>query len=276
MSYNKNTALARSGHAEQLDPDYLVLGNGTNKTVDGSLIPYAFFGLFGRLNYNYDDKYLLTANFRRDGSSRFGYGYKYGNFPGVSAGWRISKETFIQLPKKQTELKLRGGYGQLGNANIGDFRYLALLNPNIVYNFNGSKVIGGTQTNVIDPNIHWETKTTSNVGIDATFFDGAIDLTAEYYNNKATDALIGEPIPASVGSNDTAPLTNAASIRNTGIEINLGYHNNKGAFTYSVSGNLSTVKNTLLALSSGETSRIVGGFINTVGAGDRSSLWTCS
>ena len=265
VSYNKNTALVRSGHAEQLDPNYLVLGNGTNKTVDGSLTPYAFFGLFGRLNYNYDDKYLLTANFRRDGSSRFGYGYKYGNFPGISAGWRISKEAFIHLPKWITELKLRGGYGQLGNANIGDFRYLALLNPNIVYNFNGTKVTGGAQTNVIDPNIHWETKTTSNIGIDATFFDGAIDLTAEYYNNKATDALIGEPIPASVGSNDTAPLTNAASIRNTGIEINIGYHNNKGAFTYNVSGNLSTVKNTLLALSSGETSRIVGGFVNTVG-----------
>jgi TonB-linked SusC/RagA family outer membrane protein len=265
VSYNKNTSLTRSGHAEQLDPDYLVLGNGTNKTVDGSLTPYAFFGLFGRLNYNYDDKYLLTVNFRRDGSSRFGYGYKYGNFPGVSAGWRISKESFVHLPKWVTELKLRGGYGQLGNANIGDFRYLALLNPNIVYNFNGTKVIGGTQTNVVDPNIHWETKTTSNIGIDATFMDGAIDLTAEYYNNKATDALIGEPIPASVGSNDTAPLTNAASIKNTGIEINLGYHNHKGAFTYSVTGNLSTVKNTLLALSNGETSRIVGGFVNTVG-----------
>lgn len=265
LSYNKNTALTRLGHAEQLDPDYLVLGNGSNKTVDGSLTPFAFFGLFGRLNYNYDDKYLLTANFRRDGSSRFGYGYKYGNFPGVSAGWRISKEKFIHLPKWINELKLRGGYGQLGNANIGDFRYLALLNPNIVYNFNGTKVIGGTQTNVVDPNIHWETKTTSNVGIDASFLDGMFDLTAEYYNNKATDALIGEPIPASVGSVDTAPLTNAASIKNTGVEINVGYHNNKGAFTYNVTANVSTVKNTLLKLSNGETSRIVGGFINTVG-----------
>lgn len=265
LSYNKNTALVRTGHAEQLDPDYLVLGNGTNKTVDGSLTPYAFFGLFGRVNYNFDDKYLLTANFRRDGSSRFGYGYKYGNFPGVSAGWRINKEEFIHLPKWVTELKLRGGYGQLGNANIGDFRYLALLNPNIVYNFNGTKVTGGTQTNVIDPNIRWETKTTKNIGIDAVFLDGMFDLTAEYYNNKATNALIGEPIPASVGSIDVAPITNAASIKNTGIEINLGYHQNTGPFTYNITANVSTVKNTLLKLSNGETSRIVGGFINTVG-----------
>lgn len=265
MSYNKNTALVRTGHAEQLDPNYLVLGNGINKTVDGSLIPYSFFGLFGRVNYNYDDKYLLTANFRRDGSSRFPPGSKYGNFPGVSAGWRISKESFIHLPKWVTELKLRGGYGQLGNANIGDFRYLALLNPNIVYNFNGTKVIGGTQTNVVDPQIRWETKTSSNIGLDATFLDGMFDLTAEYYNNKATDALIGEPIPLSVGSIDITPLTNAASIRNTGVEINIGYHNNKSAFTYNISANVSTVKNTLLKLSDGETSRIVGGFVSTVG-----------
>ncbi len=265
VSYNKNTSLYRSGHAEDVDPDYLVLGNGNNKTVDGSMVPYAFFGMFGRLNYNFDDKYLLTANFRRDGSSRFGYGYKYGNFPGVSAGWRISKESFIHLPKWVNELKLRGGWGQLGNANIGDFRYLALLNPNIVYNFSGTKVTGGTQTNVVDPNIRWETKTTSNIGVDATFFDGMFDLTAEYYNNKASNALIGEPIPASVGSIDTAPITNAASIRNTGVEINLAYHKKGGDFTYSIAGNVSTVKNTLLKLSEGETSRIVGGFISTVG-----------
>ena len=265
MSYNKNSALSRFGHAEQLDPNYLVLGNGTNKTVDGNLIPYSFFGLFGRLNYSYDDKYLFTASIRRDGSSRFPPGNKYGNFPGVSAGWRISKEEFIHLPKWINELKLRGGYGQLGNANIGDFRFLSLLNPNIVYNFNGTKATGGLQTNVVDPNLKWETKTTSNIGVDATFLDGMFDFTGEYYMNKTTNALIGEEIAATVGSNDRFPTTNAASIKNTGIELNLGYHNNKGAFTYNITANVSTVKNTLLKLTGTETSRIVGGFINTVG-----------
>lgn len=265
MSYNKNNALSRYGHAEQVDPNYLVLGNGSNKTVDGNRIDYSFFGLFGRLNFSYDDKYLFTASIRRDGSSRFGPNNKYGNFPGVSAGWRISKEEFIHLPKWISELKLRGGYGQLGNANIGDYKYLPILNPNVVYNFNGTKVIGGTQINIVDPNIRWETKTTSNIGLDASFLGGMFDLTAEYYINKATNALIGEQVPASLGSIDTFPLTNAASIKNSGIELNLGYHNNNGAFTYNITGNLSTVKNTLLKLSGTETSRIVGGFINTVG-----------
>ncbi|WP_442589756.1 SusC/RagA family TonB-linked outer membrane protein [Pedobacter sp. AW31-3R] len=265
MSYNKNTTLTRWGHTENVDPNYLILGNGSNKSVDGNYFPYTFYGVFGRVNYNYDDKYLITANFRRDGSSRFARGNKYGNFPGVSAGWRISKEEFIQLPSWVTELKLRGGYGQLGNANIGEFQYDPTINPNIPYSFGGVRVIGGSQTNVVDPYIRWETKTTSNVGFDATFLGGMFDLTAEYYRNKATNALIGMPIPLSVGSNNTTPLTNAASIKNTGVEINLGYHNNKGEFTYNITANVSTVKNTLLALSDGETSRIVGGFINTVG-----------
>lgn len=265
MSYNKNTTLNRYAHAEQLDPKFLVLGNGSNKTVDGNYFPYTFYGVFGRVNYNYDDKYLLTANFRRDGSSRFGVGNKYGNFPGVSAGWRISKEEFIHLPSWVSELKLRGGYGQLGNANIGEFQYEDLLNPNIVYNFNGTKVVGGTQTNLVDPYIRWETKTTSNIGIDATFLGGMFDLTAEYYRNKATDALISALLPATLGTISGTQTTNAASIKNTGIEVNLGYHHTTGAFTYNISGNMSTVKNTLLALSDGETSRIVGGFVSTVG-----------
>lgn len=265
MSYNKNTTLIRLGHTENVDPNYLVLGNGSNKTVDGSFFPYTFYGIFGRLNYNYDDKYLITANFRRDGSSRFGDDNKYGNFPGVSAGWRVSKEEFIQLPTWVTELKLRGGYGQLGNANIGEFGYMAFLNPNIPYNFNGIPVFGGAQTKVVDPYIRWETKTTANVGFDATFFGGMVDLTAEYYMNKSTNALISERIPLTIGTTDPVRPTNAASIKNTGIEINLGYHNTAGEFTYNISANVSTVKNTLLALSGTENSRIVGGFVSTIG-----------
>jgi TonB-linked SusC/RagA family outer membrane protein len=264
VSYNKNTTLNRSAHAENLDPDYLVLDNGSNKTVAGSFFPYAFFGVFGRLNYNYDDRYLLTANFRRDGSTRFAPGNKYGNFPGLSAGWRISKEKFFKSGFI-SDLKLRGGYGQLGNANIGEFLYQGFLNPNIVYNFNGTKVVGGTQTNVFDNTIRWETKITANAALDASFLDGKFDLTAEYYNNKTSDALIGVQIPASVGSVNTFPTVNAASMRNTGYEIVAGYHKKGGAFTMDISANVTTVANKLLQLNSTETERIVGGFVSKVG-----------
>lgn len=264
VSYNKNTTLNRSAHAENLDPDYLVLDNGSNKTVAGSIFPYAFFGVFGRLNYNYDDRYLLTANFRRDGSTRFAPGNKYGNFPGISAGWRISKEKFFKSGFI-SDLKLRGGYGQLGNANIGEFLYQGFLNPNIVYNFNGTKVVGGTQTNVFDNTIRWETKITANAAVDASFLNGKFDLTAEYYNNKTSDALIGVQIPASVGSINTFPTVNAASMRNTGYEIVAGYHKKGGDFTMDISANVTTVSNKLLQLNSTETERIVGGFVSKVG-----------
>ncbi|HWW37861.1 TonB-dependent receptor [Pedobacter sp.] len=265
ISYNKNTTSTLSGHSEQVDPNYLVLDNGTNKSLAGSKYPYAFFGMFARLNYNYDDRYLLTANFRRDGSTRFAPGNKYGNFPGISAGWRISKEKFFTLPSFISDLKLRGGYGKLGNANIGEFLYQGYLNPNIVYNFNGSKVVGGTQTNVYDSTIKWETKITKNIALDASLFHGMFDVTAEYYNNKTSDALIGVQIPASVGSINTYPTVNAASMRNSGFEVVMGYHKKQGDFTMDLSANVTTVSNELLELNSTETQRIVGGFVSKVG-----------
>ncbi|MDR6339330.1 TonB-linked SusC/RagA family outer membrane protein [Filimonas zeae] len=264
-SYTKNTTLNRYSHAENVDPDFTVLDNGDNKTTAGNQFDYSFYGVFGRLNYSYADKYLLTANFRRDGSSRFSKVNKYGYFPGVSAGWRVSKEAFIKLPSFISDLKIRGGWGQLGNANIGNYLYQAYLNPNIVYNFNGTRVIGGLQTQVVDPNIQWETKTTTNIGFDAVLLDGKFDVTAEYYNNKSTNLLVDIPIPTSVGSTNTSVLTNAASLRNYGVEITAAYHHRKGAFTYDISANFTTLSNRVLELGGNRSQRIVGGFLTRVG-----------
>lgn len=264
-SYTKNNTLVRTGHSENVDPNYPVLDNGINKTSSGFQDEYAFFGIFGRLNYSYDEKYLLTANIRRDGSSRFAPENKYGYFPGVSAGWRITKEEGIHLPAFISDLKIRGGWGQLGNANIANYAYLAYLNPNIVYNFNGTRVVGGLQTNVVDPTIRWETKTTTNVGFDAVLLGGMFDLTAEYYNNKSTDLLVGVPIPATVGSINSEPTVNAASLKNSGIEIVAAYHKRRGALTYDISANFTTLKNTVLELGGSRSQRIVGGFITKVG-----------
>lgn len=264
-SYIKNSSLYRYGHAENVDPDYLVLDNGDNKTTSGNKSEYTFFGVFGRLNYSFNDRYLLTANVRRDGSSRFAPGKKYGVFPGISAGWRISNEKFLKMPSFISDLKIRGGWGQLGNANIANYAFRAYLNPNIVYNFNGTRVVGGLQTQVVDPNIHWETKTTTNIGFDAVLLDGAFDLSAEYYNNKSTDLLVEIPIPTSVGATNTTVLTNAASVKNYGVEINAAYHKRKGAFTFDVIANFTTLANRVLELGGNQSQRIVGGFITKVG-----------
>ncbi|MEI6946089.1 TonB-dependent receptor [Paraflavisolibacter sp. H34] len=264
-SYIKHNALTRTGHSENVNPDFPVLQNGTNQSAWGEMQEYSFSGLFGRVNYNFADKYLLTANFRRDGSSRFAPANKYGNFPGLSAGWRLSKEEFLNLPDFITDLKLRGGWGQLGNANIGNYLWQAFLNPNVVYNFNSVRVTGGLQTNVVDPTIRWETKTTSSAGFDATFLNGMFDLTAEYYNNKSSDVLVPVNIPLTVGSINSAPVVNAASLKNSGFEVVAGYHKRKGALTFDVSANFTTQKNKVLAISGNTDKRIVGGFITKVG-----------
>src|SRR5699024_10504741 len=116
----------------------------------------------GRLNYNYDDRYLMTATLRRDGSSRFAPENRFGNFPSLALGWRISNEEFFNV-SEINQLKLRASYGELGNQNIGDYLYQGVINRNIPYNFDGNRVLGGIQTSIISENIKWETTTSVNV-----------------------------------------------------------------------------------------------------------------
>jgi TonB-linked SusC/RagA family outer membrane protein len=248
--YQDGGSVIRNGHSENFQkPYYPVLDNGNNKTSSGSETRNTLLSYLGRLNYNFDEKYLLTATLRRDGSSRFSEKYRYGYFPSVAVGWRITNEEFINLPQNIfTELKLRASYGQLGNQNIGDYRYASYINPNILYNFNGQKVFGGTQTSLVSEDIRWETKTTSNIGLDASLFDGRIDFSAEYYNNKTSDLLVGVPIPASTGSINLTPTVNAGSLRNSGFEFMVAYRKNNGDFTFDISANVTTIKNKVLAL----------------------------
>ena len=202
-----------------------------------------------RVNYNFNDRYLLTANIRSDASSRFGPANKTGYFPSVSAGWRVSNESFFSVPKAIiSDLKIRGSYGKLGNDNIGDYLFQADINSGIVYNFNGIRTVGGLQTNVVDQNIKWEDRTSSNIGFDASLLNSKLDFSAEYYNNKTTDILVGVPIPASVGSLNQNPTTNAGALQNKGFEFAATYHKSRGAFTFDINANLSTIKNKVLAL----------------------------
>jgi len=237
------------GHTENLtEPYYPVLDNGSNKTASGSKSKNTLYSYLGRINYNYADKYLLTATLRRDGSSRFSEDDRYGYFPSVAVGWRLTNEDFIHLPEFITDVKFRASYGKLGNQNIGDYLYSPTINSNIPYNFNGTKVIGGTQTNVVSEDIKWEVKKTTNIGIDLKMLDSSIDFSAEYYRSKTEDLLVGVPIPMSVGSVDASPTVNAGSMRNSGLEFNVTYHKDKGELRFDISANLSTLKNKVLAL----------------------------
>ena len=265
QSYRYGSAVLRESRAEGFTlPYYPVISNGQTRSAKGSEFYNALSSYFGRVNYSYDDKYLFSASLRRDGSSRFAPTNKFGYFPAASVGWRISKEGFWNVPASIiSSLKLRASYGKLGNQEIADYQFQGTINSGIVYTFNGIQSTGGLQTLVASPDIKWESKAITNVGFDGSFLDGHLDVSAEYYNAKSTDILVGITIPASVGFENINPVVNAASLRNSGVEFSLGYHKTKGDFTFDVSANLSTVKNKVLALG-GNNEPLVGVGAKTV------------
>ncbi len=212
----------------------------------------------GRLIYSYADKYYLTANVRRDGSSRFGPDNRYGIFPSASVGWRISNESFFRpLRSVVPNLKLRGSYGVLGNEPNNtnepyndDYAYI----PTIVYStyfgyiFGGNFPAGAAINAFANTDVKWETTKDLDVGFDMNLFSW-FTLTADYFMDKTDNVLLHVPIPPSTGTN-TAPLVNTGKLQNQGVEVSLTYNSptygNK--FNYTISGNISTVRNKVLKL----------------------------
>ncbi|HEY9257134.1 TonB-dependent receptor, partial [Chitinophaga sp.] len=228
--------------------------------VSGNSTVSTLLSLLGRVIYSYDNRYLLTASFRRDGSSRFGSDNRYGNFPSVAVGWNVSNEKFWSVPPRVVSfLKLRGSYGVLGNQEIGDYLYSAAINSNINYvsGVDQQKWFGAIQTAFASPNIKWENTETMNVGVDVGFMNGKLNLTADYFHKNTTDVLLNVPIPGSTGSS-ADPTINAGTIQNKGFEMGLNYTNTAGAFTYGATGTFSSVKNKVIALGTG-SQQIFGG-----------------
>lgn len=201
-----------------------------------------------RLNYAYDDRYLLTANFRQDKSSIFPESNKKGNFYSFSGGWKLSNEKFIKLPKWVNTIKLRGGYGELGNNAASAYPYNSTTNPFVSYVFNNTTAPGTTVVTLRDPNLKWEVTKTTNAAIELGFLDNNLQFTAEYYIKKSTDILATVPLPYSTGSFPASIVTNAGAIQNKGLEFTASYSNNKKAFKYTVSANLGTLKNEVLQI----------------------------
>lgn len=224
----------------------------------------ALVSYLGRADYNYDDRYLVTLNFRRDGSSRFSPLNRYGNFSGVAAAWNMSNEKFIQLPKAVSSLKLRGGYGELGNQNFGNYLFQSFIDGSANYLFNNVLAVGASTVSVSDPSLRWESTKTSEAAFDLGLFNEKLTITAEYYNRESKDIITAIPIPYSVGSFPQTLTTNAASLKNTGLEFTVTYKKISGDFRYSISANASTEKNKVLAL---------GGTNNPIyGAGSKTEI----
>lgn len=231
------------------DGGYLhVLNAGqSNQQNSNSISKNAMISYLGRANYVYDDKLYFTATFRRDGTSRLSKENRWGNFPSVSGAWRISKESFFNIPWIN-DLKIRGNWGRLGNSSIGDWDYIGTINQSIVTVFGGAIVPGATQVKLVNSGLVWETKETVNVGFDASFLNQRLTVSAEYYNSKTSDVLAETPIAISTGNQGGSPWKNAASLRNQGFEITLGWKDQVSGFKYNALLNLTTMKNKVLSL----------------------------
>ena len=184
-----------------------------------------FYSQFGRVNYSLLDKYLITGVLRRDGSSRFGATNRYGIFPAVSAAWRVSSEDFLKGVTFINDLKIRGGWGQMGNSNnVDPNNQYSLFQSNIAnsYDINGGNSgvnPGFFRSRIGNPNAKWETSTTTNIGIDGSFLNNKLEVVFDIWRKDTKDLLYQVPIPGVIGQRATAPSVNIASMRNQGIDV---------------------------------------------------------
>ncbi|HEX2534252.1 MAG TPA: TonB-dependent receptor [Chitinophagaceae bacterium] len=226
-------------------------------TIEGSPTvadPYTdlwnIVGLLGRVNYNYQDKYLASVTFRRDGSSLFSEGNRWGNFPSGSIAWRISKEAFWQ-GGTVSDLKLRASYGSLGNSEfLRPWLYYAQINPfpRAVFGPNEVEQPGGIVTRLANNNLVWERKNTTNLGLDAGFLNNRITLSADYFIARTNDVLVDLPISATTGNAGGNPAVNAASLENKGFELALGYRSGTaGDFRWDANLNFTRIRNEVVA-----------------------------
>ncbi|MDO1448703.1 TonB-dependent receptor [Rhodocytophaga aerolata] len=247
------TSLNAGGQNALTNDITIVNANATTPNIGGSRSETALLSYIGRINYDFGGKYLLGASIRRDGASRFAPGKKWGWFPSVSAGWRISQESFMDAVPVISDLKLRASYGLTGNWQIGDYGYLNTVNGNFFYKFAGSSLVPAyAVTNLASTNIQWESTAMTNVGLDMGFFEDRLTASFEWFSNETRDMLLPVPIPPSLGY-DGAPTENVGNVTNKGVEFMVGYRKNAGAFQWSVNGNISFIKNEFTNLGTGNT-----------------------
>lgn len=222
---------------------------GTSSESRNVLISY-----FGRLQYGFDNKYLLSASIRRDGSSRFGEDTRWGIFPSASVGWRISEEQFMSGISQISDLKLRASWGKSGNNNIPDYGSIPLLGASN-YTLNNVVANGQAPAGIANPKLAWEKSETFDVGFDLGILNNRITAAFDYYKRKSSDLLLNVPVSAITGS--TTVLSNAGKTENKGWEIELTSRNTTGTLQWTTTANISRNSNKLLELANGQTQTII-------------------
>ena len=231
----------------------LFAGSGENMVADGTRRQWGRQNVFGRINYNYKEKYLFETNLRYDGSYAFPQSGRWGFFPGFSAGWRISEEAFLNSSPNIDNLKLRVSYGQMGNDQINPFQFMSMYNLNPI----GTHFGGGTQAILrpgVAPNdaITWEVSENANVGLDATFWRGGLDLSVDFFKQRRSNILTARSTEVPIYTGLVLPDENIGIIENQGFEVIITHSNNvspASGFSYTLSGNMGYAKNTIVDIS---------------------------
>ena len=291
-NFGKHTVNAMAGFSQQLFTydnlygnvkDFIsevdnmqVIDGGTNSTernLKGTKRELALASYFGRINYDYEGRYLFSMNLRADGSSRFKANNRWGVFPSFSGAWRISEEKFFRV-KPVSSLKLRASWGQLGNQSIGSWypTIAPVSKQNVIFGTAADNQLlyaGYTQSALANKKLKWETTTVTNIGVDLGLFNSKLYINADYFIKNTDGILRPMVLPPSVGM--SAPNVNYAEVQNRGFDLEIGYNGKVSDFTYSVSGNVSFLHNEIKKLSEGISEEIIsiGGYggvtINRVG-----------
>lgn len=232
---------------------YLSAGNDTTQMNYGGAVDEALISQLFRANYAYNNKYFLTASLRRDQSSRFTEENRTGIFPSASIGWNLGRESFIEKLNVFTDLKMRASYGILGNqASASTYPSAGVVSSGLYGVFGSSESLsqGATLLSLSNPNLHWETSSQADIGVDASFFGGKFTIEADWYRRLTYDIISSVPIPSYVGSQSN-PVVNTAEVLNRGFDISAKY-NSVGKFSYSIGANISPVHNEVTKLAQGK------------------------
>ncbi len=249
-NFSSAVGASRAGLQDPNRPYLNLATSSLQPTVSGSATDYSLAGFFGRFNYSFYQKYLFEFTGRYDGSSRFSQLLKkqWGFFPGVSAGWVISKEKFMDKVPVINYAKLRVSYGKLGNQEVGsNYPFVATLNGGTAYYFNNILTQGSSLNNIPNESVSWETSEQSNLGLDVILLNNSLNVTFDVYRKKISNMLIDFPVANALGYAGSSFIpANAATMENKGWEFSATYRNKIGKLNYSVTGNLSDVKNKVL------------------------------
>ena len=240
----------------QASNDLKTLNNASNVSVQTLKYDLNILSYIGRLTYDYKGKYLLNGAIRRDGGSYWAPGNKWQTFPSASIGWRIDQENFMKNQTKISELKLRAGYGVTGlnGTALGATPWLASVSANSAYYPFGNTLTSGPASSIQslgNKDLQWETTKQLNIGLDLGLLNNAITLSAEYYQRKTDNLILAVPLPPSMGYLNSTVVENAGAMRNNGFELQLGYNDRQGDFTWNATGNISVIKNKVLRLAPG-------------------------